>query len=54
MIINTSTISTDLIGPPDLSTCGIKTVIVFADALKLIWCNKVVEESNDGAKKDSS
>ena len=38
-----------LIGPPESSTCGIKTVMVSADALELICCNKAVCESNDGA-----
>jgi len=39
-----------LIGPLDLTICGIETVIVFVDASELI-CSKTVWESNDGAKE---
>ena len=40
---------TNLIGPLDSSALGISTVMVFVDALELIWCNTAVWESNDGA-----
>ena len=33
---------TNLIGPLDSSALGISTVMVFVDALELIWCNTAV------------
>ena len=38
-----------LIGPPESSILGILTVMVFADALELIWF-KTPRVSNDGAR----
>ena len=38
-------------GPLDSSALGISTVMVFADALELIWCSIAVSGSNDGAMK---
>ena len=48
--IRSITIAMYLIGPLDLTICGIETVTVFVDGSELI-CSNTVWESNDGARE---